>query len=212
MLDESAELPELQVLGPDARRAVSTARSEAQRLGHRRIGTEHLLLGILAETSSPASQMLTKAGAGRAAVWTKVREATSAASEAPLPDAPEEATPRAARALRRSVRFSHRRHTDEVTPEDLLAGVLDVEGTAGQVLRSIGVDMDDLRAELDGEPTASDGTSLSHPGVVRCPACAADLSAGLVCRTVTSHGDQGDRQVLVHSCPECGVGLGVTAA
>ncbi len=212
MTEDSAALPELQVLGPDARKVVSVARSEAQRLGHRRIGTEHLLLGLLADQTGEASHLLASAGAGRAAVWTKVREAT-AADDAPSADPPEEATPRAARALRRSVRFSHRRHTDEVTPEDLLLGVLDVEGTAGQVLRSLGVDLDDLRGALDGTEPENAGAALSRPAALHtCPSCAGDLTAGIVHRTVSSQGDDGTRAVLVHACPGCGTALGVTPA
>ncbi len=43
---------------PDARHILSTAKSEADRMQDKKIGTEHLLLGIIKETSSEASKIL----------------------------------------------------------------------------------------------------------------------------------------------------------
>jgi ATP-dependent Clp protease ATP-binding subunit ClpC len=43
---------------PDARHVISTAQSEAERMQDKKIGTEHLLLGIIKETSSEASKIL----------------------------------------------------------------------------------------------------------------------------------------------------------
>lgn len=208
MSEESTELPELQVLGAQARRAVGAARSEARQLGHTRIGTEHLLLGVLQDESSDATRALKAAGAGRAAVWSKVREARPPEPGVATEVVPDEATPRAARALRRSVRFSHQRRTNEVTPEDLLIGVLDVEGTAGQVLRSLGVDLDDLRADLTGEGTdPAGGSRIVAPC---CPSCGADLSGSLTHRRVRSVGDTGVHEVLVHACSTCDAAIGTT--
>jgi ATP-dependent Clp protease ATP-binding subunit ClpA len=45
-------------LGDDIRRAVPAAMDEAQRRGDRRIGTDHLLLGLLQEPESLASEIL----------------------------------------------------------------------------------------------------------------------------------------------------------
>ncbi|MFI7431497.1 Clp protease N-terminal domain-containing protein [Micromonospora sp. NPDC049836] len=50
-------------LSPAAKRALTLARREAARLGHRRIDTGHLLLGLLREGSGPAARALTEAGA-----------------------------------------------------------------------------------------------------------------------------------------------------
>ncbi|MDK2951434.1 MAG: ATP-dependent Clp protease ATP-binding subunit ClpC [Kosmotogales bacterium] len=43
---------------PDARHVIATAQSEAERMQDKKIGTEHLLLGIIKETSSEASKIL----------------------------------------------------------------------------------------------------------------------------------------------------------
>lgn len=54
----SVDLP----LSPSAKRVLSYAADESERLQHRHIGTEHLLLGILREEKSPASGILYERG------------------------------------------------------------------------------------------------------------------------------------------------------
>ncbi|HWG28880.1 MAG TPA: Clp protease N-terminal domain-containing protein [Actinospica sp.] len=46
----------------DARQAVALAQDEARQLCHNYIGTEHLLLGLLAENRGPAAQLLNERG------------------------------------------------------------------------------------------------------------------------------------------------------
>ena len=57
---------------------------------------------------------------------------------------------RAARALGRSVRFSHAARASSVGTEHVLLGVLDVEGTAGQVLLWLGADVERLVVDAQG--------------------------------------------------------------
>jgi ATP-dependent Clp protease ATP-binding subunit ClpC len=54
----SVELP----LSQEARRILNYAAEESERLGHRHIGTEHLLLGLLREESSLAAELLAERG------------------------------------------------------------------------------------------------------------------------------------------------------
>jgi len=199
---------ELHGFGADARRAVVAAEDAARELGHHRIGTEHLLLGVLEDPDADATRILSDAGASRASVWAKVREANPPdAGEALDPPA---GTPRAARALGRSERFARRRHGGQVAPEDLVIGVLDVEGTAGQVLRSLGVDVDAVRAALDGDPSVSLSAGDDGRGgdqvTPMCPSCASALS-GLASRSLPS---MGGAEVVVHCCPACGAVLGTS--
>jgi ATP-dependent Clp protease ATP-binding subunit ClpA len=137
-----------------ARRTISLAREESRRLGHTQIGTEHLLLGILAEGQTFAARALMSSGATLDGSRTKVAEAGSAKSPAPswgseaaTDDLPF--TDRARRALERASRLSLRRRSEQVSVEHVLLSVLDVEGTAGQVLRGLGVDMVGLRDVID---------------------------------------------------------------
>lgn len=49
-------------LSNETKRVLAYAAEEAERLGHRHIGTEHLLLGLLREETSGAAKMLREAG------------------------------------------------------------------------------------------------------------------------------------------------------
>lgn len=55
----SVDLP----LDEQSKRALGFAAEEADRLNHRHIGTEHLLLGLLREEKSPGAKLLQEAGA-----------------------------------------------------------------------------------------------------------------------------------------------------
>ena len=214
--DDLLEPQELRGFAPDARRAVTLAEVEACGLGHDRVGTEHLLLGLLANEGSGAARVLSDAGVNIAAARHKVSEAVGNTVGAtnrvarPLPQ-----TARAARALGRSVRFSHARHADAVASEHVLLGVLDVEGNAGQVLRGLGLDVDRLRASLDaldfpsGSETVAADDDARHAPPVRCPSCAAPLD-DVAYRDVVASGDGGPREVTVYSCGACGALLGLT--
>ena len=173
----------------DARQAVSLAIAEARQLGHSRVGTEHLLLGLLADTESDAAGHLRAAGAtlagARFTVSSVLTETVDAQSDDDLPY-----TPRAQRALERAGRFARRSRDPEVTTDHVLLGVLDVEGLACQVMRGLGVDLAGLRESIvptepdvevvtsvDPQPEQHDVAPLMRP---RCPNCGAELDDNLV--------------------------------
>jgi ATP-dependent Clp protease ATP-binding subunit ClpA len=208
----------LRGLGPSAARAVASAEREARELGHDRIGTEHLLLGLLT-SESDTSKLLTAAGVTLAAARNTVSEAVGKPSVGatggggPLPS-----TARAGRALGRGARFAHAEGSDIIESEHLLWGVLDVEGTAGQVLRGLGVDVDSLRDQLE-TLEANRGTRTSREAAVtefgseKCPSCGIALEETLSYRTVVATSDSGSqRDAVVFSCGNCGRLLGVAPA
>ncbi len=219
MAAEPMSARELEGFDPGAVRAVELAGSEARELGHDRVGTEHLLLGLLANESD-ASELLAAAGVTRTAARSKVDEAVGAhAHAARRSTRGAERTPRATRALGRAARFARAAGEDLVTSRSLLLAVLDVEGTAGQVLRGLGVDVDALRHALDGHaldghvasaastPDASAPATLGEP---RCPSCEAVLDE-LVARVVPARdGDAHVRDAVIFACPACGHPAGVT--
>jgi ATP-dependent Clp protease ATP-binding subunit ClpA len=59
--------------GDAARRAVVLAQEEAEALGHDYLGTEHLLLGLLAEGEGRAADVLARAGVTRDSVLEHLR-------------------------------------------------------------------------------------------------------------------------------------------
>ena len=194
------------------------AEHEAQALGHRHVGTEHLLLGILAAASSPAARALVASGATHDGCRHKITEAVPVEEGAPGAGDPQ-FTDRAKRALERASRLSLRQHDEQVEIEHVLVSLLDVEGTAGQVLRGLGVDIPALRTAVDStieegrsRRDAADGpaTRRSSP---RCAACGSALDSALAHRVVTSRGDAGPpMKFVVAYCASCGSVVGATVA
>ena len=155
----------------EARKAVALAHDEAHRLGHPYIGTEHLLLGLLAEGDNAAARSLQRAGASLALCREKVAEALASRSgpraRSDLTGGPSELlemTDRATRALDRAGRLSARLKSDEVQTSHMLVSVLDVEGTAGQVLRGLSVDLTAVRDGLAGQVTTA-GRGVEVPAL-----------------------------------------------
>jgi methylmalonyl-CoA epimerase len=78
----SVELP----LSQDTKRVLAHAHEEADRLGHRHIGTEHLLLGLLTVEGTLAERVLREYGLGAS----RVRELIAATDARTAADAPSE--------------------------------------------------------------------------------------------------------------------------
>ena len=153
----------LEGFGQGARRAVAMAQLEARDLGSAHVGTEHLLLGLLAHAEGGAARLLASSGVTLAAARRKAAEASGAAAGVRVEESGGgtgggggarsreflSRSPRAERAIGRAFRFAHDQKSPEVRTEHLLLAVLDVEGRAGQVLRGLGVDLDGLRSSLE---------------------------------------------------------------
>ena len=190
-----------------ARQAVACAEEEARRLGHGHIGTEHLLLGILAGADDSAARALAAAGATLDGSRDKVAEAVSAEGTGKVDDL--QLTDRAKRTLERASRLSLRRHDEQVKTEHVLLSLLDVEGTAGQVLRGLGVDLVRVRAALDSP--LGNATRATHRASPRCTVCGSGLDTALAHRVVTSHSESRKRQEFVVAyCSACGSAIGAT--
>jgi ATP-dependent Clp protease ATP-binding subunit ClpA len=201
---------------PGTVQVVAAAEIEARALGHDRVGTEHLLLALLRYEGGLASMVLADAGMTEAPVRRKVREAVGAGAAA---SHVQQWTARAVRAVGRAPRFARDAGVDLVHSEHLLLAVLDVEGTAGQVLRGLGVDVDHLAASLrtaraglrqaEEPPVAAEpAPSQTDQRALLCPGCGADLRSGVTATEVPVLGH--DVQALLLGCPECATVLGVS--
>jgi ATP-dependent Clp protease ATP-binding subunit ClpA len=199
----------------EARSAIDRAFEEARSFGHGQVGTEHLLLGLLGFRDSNAASTLIGCGATLEGCRAKVAEA-AAAKRVSSGRTERTLTDRAARALERAGRLSLRQLRDEVGTDHILLSVLDVEGTAGQVLRGLAVDPARVRSALQPpaapEPRAEavpSVTGASREGSPACPRCGASFEATLAHKSVTSSDDAGDRiRWLVAYCSSCGGGIG----
>lgn len=78
-ISTAAALP----LSPEAKRVLAFAHEESERLGHRHIGTEHLLLGLLREERSTAAQVLYERGLRLNAVRDEGAQSTGGYTGAP---------------------------------------------------------------------------------------------------------------------------------
>jgi ATP-dependent Clp protease ATP-binding subunit ClpA len=191
----------------DARRVVSVAIDEARRLGNARVGTEHLLLGLLADDGEAATA-LHAAGATLTAARHTVAEIVTETGSSTGGELPF--TPRAQRALERAGRFSRRDRATEVTPVHVLLGLLDVEGLACQVLRGLGVDLARLRDSVVEQPRETPPPVVEpSPMLPNCPHCRATLADNLAQTTVAARSDDGSlTRLYVVYCAACGATLG----
>src|SRR4051794_29239745 len=191
-----------------AQRVVTAAQEQARLLGHGHVGTEHLLLAVLVDGSTAASRVLVAAGATADGARRKVMEAVPANGQgADLDHLP--LTARAQRALDRAGRFARQRHDPEVSTGHVLLGILDVEGTAGQGLRGLGVDVPALPAALEAPARSRGATPAVAPAAPSpppadepatepapcCSGCGAELAGALAYRTIAASGAEGQRRV-----------------
>jgi len=148
-----------------ARRALTRAQEEAQHFGHNYIDTEHVLLGLIAEEDSVASQVLTNLGVS----VSKVRSAVEfIVGRGGRPNTGEVGlTPRAKKVIELAVDEARRLNHSYIGTEHLLLGLLrEREGSAAGVLESFGVTLERVLAEtnkLVNQGTAQ-AKSLSREG------------------------------------------------
>jgi hypothetical protein len=130
-----------------ARASLARAREEAREMGHNYVGTEHVLLGVLADPAALSVRVLAELGVPADELRQAVIEAAvprspygAAAADLPL-------TPRARRVLDLTRGESLRLGHNYVGTEHLLIAVAaEQDGIGGRVLREHGVDVDRARA------------------------------------------------------------------
>jgi ATP-dependent Clp protease ATP-binding subunit ClpC len=169
-----------------ARKVMSLARMEAQRLSHEAIGTEHILLGLIKEGSGVAARALLNLEVDFRKVFEEIErivqseQRPTAAGQIPF-------TPRAKKVLEfaheEAIQLGH----DYIGTEHLLLGLLrEEQGIASRVLQNLGVKLQDVREEImtiisggilpaeeeqepEGRATAKTG-ARSAPGKTKTPA------------------------------------------
>lgn len=129
------------------RRVLVLAQDEARQLNHAYIGTEHLLLGLVAEGEGVAACALQRLGITADAVRRGVESTVSPGKTEPAGLIPF--TVRAKQVIEFSLREAHEFDHEYVGTEHLLLGLLrEGSGVAGQVLARLGADLDATRAEV----------------------------------------------------------------
>jgi hypothetical protein len=132
---------------PNAWRALSFMQEEAQRFEHAYMGTEHLLLGLLRETRSQATQVLINLGGEPSSI--KSQLASVIARRGSLFTGGTGMTPRCQRVIEGGARIARASGQRTVGTGHLLQALLETpEDVAGQLLDGLGVTADRVSAEL----------------------------------------------------------------
>jgi len=152
------------------RKVLAMARDEAIRLQHDYVGTEHILLGLIREGEGVAAAVLTNLSADLDQVHERIEEsvkpgkATIALGELPY-------TSRAKKVLEFAMAEARELNHSYVGTEHLLLGLLREEkGIAAQVLNSLGISLEEARAETlkvlgsDANPSEPAGIGGSSSG------------------------------------------------
>jgi len=131
-----------------ARKVMQLANQEAQRLNHEYIGTEHILLGLVKEGSGVAANVLRNLDVDlrkvRQEVERLVQSGTEMVTMGKLPY-----TPRAKKVIEYAVEEARNLNHNYVGTEHLLLGLLrEEEGVAAQVLRNLGLRLEEVREEV----------------------------------------------------------------
>lgn len=135
---------------PNGREAVAQARAAAGELGHSRIGTGHLLLGLLDVQQGVAARALGSAGVRRERVREEVVRHAGQRAGDPVAESSIPFADGAKSALERALRVSLARGQTLIGTEHLLLSLLDEqEGPALTVLTALGVDIGRLRSQLE---------------------------------------------------------------
>jgi ATP-dependent Clp protease ATP-binding subunit ClpC len=130
------------------RKVLAMAREEAARLHHEYVGTEHILLGLIREGEGVAAAVLQNLSVDLEEVQQKIEETVKKgkAAQATGPDLPY--TSRAKKVLELAMGEARELNHSYVGTEHLLLGLLREEkGIAAQVLNSLGVTLEEARAE-----------------------------------------------------------------
>ncbi len=130
-----------------AQNVLNYALRAASAMGHTYIGSEHLLLGLLAEDSGVAAHYLTERGANAEKIKRAIEEMAGIGSPTPL--SASDMTPRTKNIIEASLYASQRGGQDYIGTEHLLLALLGEEDcVAVRLLENQGVSVNDLRQDV----------------------------------------------------------------
>jgi ATP-dependent Clp protease ATP-binding subunit ClpA len=143
-----------------ARKVMQLADQEAQRFNHEYIGTEHVLLGLIKEGSGGAASVLKNLDVDlrniRLEVEKRVQSGPAVITLAKLPE-----TPGAKRVIEYSMEEARNLNHNYVGTEHILLGLLrEQEGVAAQVLRSLGLRLEEVNLGLKLEEVHEEAVKL----------------------------------------------------
>jgi ClpA/ClpB-like protein len=137
-----------QSLTNQSREVLALATEAARNLQHTYVGTEHILLGLVRESSGTASDVLAMLGVTAERICAEVERLVEPGPE-PVVLRTLPLTPRAQHAIEQAGEEAQNFNEKCIAPKHLLLGLLSEEqGVASQVLLNLGVTPKELRAEV----------------------------------------------------------------
>ena len=148
MAEAFAPVPSLSTFTPGARWTLELARQEAPRLNHGFVGTEHVLLGLLALEDGVVPNVLKKLGVDRESLKQQIENWVSDFPPSKMPGwLPY--TPRVEKSLRLAATEAKVSQHACVGAEHIFLGLLlEGDGVAGRVLRNLGLTSETAREEI----------------------------------------------------------------
>jgi hypothetical protein len=151
--------PSLDTFAPSALLTLELARTEAPRLNHHFIGTEHVLLGLLALEDGVVPNILKTMGVDRESLRKQIENWVSSFPFQKMP-ARLLYTPRVKKSLQLAAREAKASHHDCIGPEHIFLGLLlEGDGVAGRVLKNLGISSATTRKEILREQARSESGS-----------------------------------------------------
>ncbi len=129
-----------------ARKVMSLARQEAQRLNSEFIGTEHVLLGIIQEGGGVAAKVLKNLNVDLKRIRQEIEKLITPSGTPTVTLGQLPFSPRAKRVIELAGEAASQLGHDVIGTEHLLLGLLkENEGIAAQVLTNLGIKLDEVR-------------------------------------------------------------------
>jgi Clp amino terminal domain, pathogenicity island component len=151
--------PSLSTWTPNARLTLELARKEAPRLHHSFIGTEHILLGLLALEDGVVPNVLKRMGVDREGLrkqienWVSIFPSKKTHGRLPY-------TPRVKKSFRLAAGEAEASHQTGVGAEHIFLGLLlEGDGVAARVLKNLGLTSETTREEIIRELARNKGGS-----------------------------------------------------
>nr|GLL49127.1 ATP-dependent Clp protease ATP-binding subunit ClpA homolog CD4A, chloroplastic-like isoform X1 [Ipomoea trifida] len=144
-------------------KVIMLAQEEARRLGHNHVGTEQILLGLIAEGTGIAAKVLKSTGINLKDARIEVEKITGRGSGFVAIEIPF--TPRAKRVLELSLEEARQLGHNYIGAEHLLLGLLrEGEGVAARVLENLGADPEVVGASVGGGSSGQKMPTLEEYG------------------------------------------------
>lgn len=146
-----------------AKRAVQRAQQEAEQFGHPYVGTEHLLLGLVALGEGVAVDILEQMGVSIEDIRLAVEKAVGQGEGGTKTQGQLPFTPRTKKVFQLAIAEAQSMQHNYVGTEHLLLALLrEGEGVAAQVLLNLNVDFDEVQAAVMAEFDPEDAFADEH--------------------------------------------------